>query len=400
MQKISRYIAILGVSLLTGCATSKVERLHTTTTKLSEDVEKYAALSNKSIDFNRELNYYLTKQMYSEQLSPEPSFDLQKNKELAADRFNTGFSTLYDNREREEAFKLQNAALVTYFKSLPLILENKNADINGVVKSIDQLNQVIEKNSKVSDELKEGLKKQESNLIGKSLSSGFSHYQYHIFKKAIKNHYPVILKSILYQKAYFDENNGTATDQMNRKYFDDLEALRANYVSQSINLANLPIKDEARWNPIYPQEQLDKVAALAQQPYKLVVVGPNEPPVTENQRVKSQAYLEYCQLDQKKQSQIFDKRKLKYAEQTLNFKNLQGQVVNRGYFDIEGAFKDSGDQVACEFINIMGLLSEHDFDRIELKTWEKSISDYDKLIDHVRPHYNQKKEVKKNDESN
>ncbi|MHA3104600.1 hypothetical protein [Acinetobacter sp. ANC 3791] len=393
MTKITLYVAICGM-LLTGCVSSKVERLHTTMTDLSQDVESYTALSNKSIDLNRELGKFKTHEMYSEQLRPDQNQDLQKNAKLAADRFNYGFNTLYGNKEREEAFKLLSVSLVNYFKTLPLILENKNADINGVVKSIDQLNQVIEQNSTVSEDLKEGLKKQESELIGKSLSSGFSAYQYHIFKKAIKNHYPVIMKAIIYQRNYFNENNQLATNELNKKYFEELQKLNMNYVKQSENIAKLPLRNEARRNPVYSKEEFDKATALTKLPYKLVIVDPKKEQALDQPKVKSKAYVEYCELNVSEKNKVFERRKKKYSDQTIEFKNLQKQVIGRGYFDIEGTFEDSGDRVACEFLNIVGLLYEHNFDRIELKTWEKNISEYDKLIDYVSPLYTPKKEVK------
>ncbi|MFW1759852.1 hypothetical protein, partial [Acinetobacter guillouiae] len=74
----------------------------------------------------------------------------------------------------------------------------------------------------------------------------------------------------------------------------------------------------------------------------------------------------------------------------VRFKTEEYKIL----FDIEKYYKNSGDQVICEMINIVGLLNEHNFDQIELTTLERNLNTYEELMNYISPRPKAKEEGK------
>jgi outer membrane murein-binding lipoprotein Lpp len=63
------FLSITISIILSGCVSSKVEHLHTTTTELSANIEKFVELSNRTADLNRTLKLQDEQSFLSKQLS-------------------------------------------------------------------------------------------------------------------------------------------------------------------------------------------------------------------------------------------------------------------------------------------------------------------------------------------
>lgn len=380
--------AILTVSvcfwMLAGCVSTKVDRLHTTTTKLSTDIDKFAELSNKSIEFNTALTLSERKKSLLRQLEPTGSNTGKQDYERIEKEFSKNYEILYLSKLNNQALKEQNELLVKYFKTLPLILENKNADVNGLVKNIDILNQAIEQSVTSDDELKGGLNDNEKDVISKSISSGYSAYQYHIFKKSIKNHFPIIIKALLIQKLSFKDNYIKAARGLNKEYFSAYTDIKKSYINQySENLSG--VKTD---KPSYGDEDFAKIEQLIKKPYVIVNLDSTGSEEITTPKVKSQAYKQHCESssDPRVQERLSRERQLnyiEYKEMVINPYDQNNKENKKVYFDIEQKFKNSGEQVVCELINIVGLIKENNFDRIELVTFENEMENYSQLLDYI-----------------
>ncbi|WP_419299203.1 hypothetical protein [Acinetobacter guillouiae] len=194
--------------------------------------DKYAKLSDRAVDNYQALVLKEQKNELSIGLLPSENMnsDIQKNSPQT--KFNTSYRIIYKNQIRNAAIKRQSKDLAEYFKSLPLILEDKKADINGLVKDIDIMNQVIEQNITLDKKFEGRLKVAQSDSISNTLSSGFRLYQYHIFKKTIRDHYPIIIKALVNQRIFLAENAESSTKNLNKKYFESYKSLNDAYVGQ------------------------------------------------------------------------------------------------------------------------------------------------------------------------
>jgi len=350
--------------ILTGCMTSKVNRLHSTTNQLSNDVDSYVELSNKVVDLNNKVIVLKQQKSLTSLMrdSPDLSSD-EKNKKEASSEFALTYETLYMNKELALALNKQNAMLSEYFKKLPLILDDKKADIEGLVNNIDIMNQVIEQNIPDKSELKGRLSKNESSAITKTLSSGFSVYQLHYFKKAIDRHYPVIKNALVLQKAFIKYNSIQAVTGKNIDYNIKYENQKNNLVNKHLTA----LKKTDRAQETFNQDQMKTMEEQIAQPFKLQRVNTTGINKNPKNKVLSKDYIEIC-MD-KKQSSL---------------------VSTESYYDLEQQFTDKGDKVVCEFINILGLLKERKFDLVELSTFENSIKEYNDLVDFINKDYKPK----------
>lgn len=389
MNKKLLCVLLLPLSI-TGCTTSKVARLHTTSTNISSSLDKYSKLTDDAIEFNRILLLDRQQALLSNGLitttSPLASSPNSK--------FNTGYAVIYKNQIRNEAFKQQNINLMLYFKQLPLILEDKKADISGLVKNIDQLNQVIEKSVGKGEEIKGGLQEYESDVITKSLSSGFSYYQYKIYKKSVDKTVPVIIKALDSQRLLFRENADLGAENLNNKYYKAYTGMENAYALKYESIATGKVKDK-----IYSKEEMNKVNQLTREPYRLVDVENVEKSFKSVPIVMSQRYKDLCINSEQEQKANESFLKANSDHQITMTVYTQGKPnKNKKFiFDIERKYASSGEQMVCELINIMGLIEEHNFDRIDIATFEQRLNDYDQLMKYVSKAYQSKAEENKND---
>ena len=170
--------------MLTGCMSSKLDRLHSTTTQLSTDMDTFVGISDKSIKLNNLSVLMEQKNALSNHLIPTENLTEKERIQESKNSFSQIYQKIHTKQEQNKALKKQSIALAAYFKKLPLLLEKKNPDVTGLVKNIDILNQVVEKNLTDKDKLEGRLSGTQVDVLSKPIMSGFRAYQYHIFKKS------------------------------------------------------------------------------------------------------------------------------------------------------------------------------------------------------------------------
>jgi hypothetical protein len=232
--------------------------------------------------------------------------------------------------------------------------------------------------------------------------SGFRAYQYHIFKKSFKEHYPVIMNALLDQKLYFRDNYISATDDLNSTYFGSFKKLKQAYVTQYLRLSQEAARTGKDVKNTYSDEEFKKLEALVQQPYKRMTLNDLQNSLPLHPSLQSQAYKEYCGLatNPKKQEWIKEQQAKAIKKNStflttiygLNKDNKLEEV--KGFFDIEQQYQNTGEALICELINIVGLMNENQFDHIELSTFEKYMTEYSQLLEFVTKQYEPKKEEK------
>ncbi|WP_139113953.1 hypothetical protein, partial [Acinetobacter seifertii] len=185
---------IAGSFLLTGCMAAKVDKLHTTTVQLSNDVDSYVKMTDKVVELNNQgFLYYSSNPYFTTYLrSYENSLTPNQKKELDKISFNTQFLINYRNYSLGEDIKKQTSQVSIFFKILPQVLESKDLEPNfqSLVKNIDNLNQTLEKNLNAENgELVGKLKERDIDLINKIFAEGYKKYQLKKFEEILGNQY-------------------------------------------------------------------------------------------------------------------------------------------------------------------------------------------------------------------
>jgi hypothetical protein len=373
---------IAGSFLLTGCISAKVEQLHTTTTQLSTDIDNYVAMSNRVV----ELNQKSTSSIINLNLDQGVRTLINKNEALGEESddtkdFNRNFIEIYINYSLAEDVKQLNNLVSEYFKTLPKILENKDIDdkVKGLVKNIDVLNQAIENNLSVEDaNFKGGLKPVQEELIDKTLVYGLKIYQYHLFEKEIERHHNILLNSLILLKYYTYATNQKATFNLNNEFWKTHKYLLDSYIKQHIEAS----KDQSidRTNIEYRNEDFEKMEAFLKQPIILNSSYNHSIDMSKPNKYRSNTYLETCTSNTDNlTSDLFKK------PNTIQFYNVKNPNIKpvEYSFNLEKIVYLRGDAPTCELINIIGLLKEKKYNQIELKTLEKTTSNYNAVLDYL-----------------
>lgn len=395
MEKNILCIAIMA-SLLTGCISSKVNNAHTTSANLSQDIDKFVMLSNTSIELNKALA--LKEQDHQLGNGLFPSMSLRKTDRESTVKYNTfqTYDLIYSNKEVNEAYKKQNQLLMEYFKNLPLILEDKSVDVAGLVKNVDYLNQVIEKNVSEDGQVNVGINEVEKDLITKTISSGFKFHQYKVFKNAIHEQFPIIIEALYWQKVLFKDNaNYISDNHLNEKYSFEYRNIEKNLLNQFNVYDDLRVRG-GKPVPTYNLKEIKNLDELSSQPYtyfnylKPVDYKYDEP------TVKSATYIKICENDKNKQENEFSKFVTQNKNNLVEIKDVSQEPPTFQYvfYDVERKYLQSGDQLICELINVVGLMQENKFDDVKLKGLEKYLSNYDELLKYFSNLYLPKKEEK------
>lgn len=384
----SKIIALIaGSILLTGCITSKVERLHAITSQLSPEIDKYISMSNRVIDINHKSVIKLKKEALDTNLEDEirgrKNEELYKNEEIA---LNSALLQMYYSYNNTELFKQQNIYISEYFKALPKVLEKQEIgnNIEGLVNNIDVLNQIIEKNITVSDELKGRLKPNEASLIESVLSNGLSLYQYSKFKKSIDRSYDVILKALSTQRLSIFTGNQVKFGNLNNNFNNTRLALVHSYKKQMSDAKNLPQSE--RMKLTYKDEDFKKLLELSQQPYSL---KPNSNTTTPNiavARYRSVAFQQNCSnslLDESNPLMNNVQDQQDTFEAQLETKSESPNSTFK--YDFKKLALKSGEKPICELIDIIGLLKEKKYTQIESSTLSREVDKYNKILDFVDP---------------
>lgn len=398
----SKIIALIaGSFLLTGCITGKVERLHTTTSQLSNEVDNYVSMMNRNIDLNHKADLKLKRKVLDLRLQDtiRGSNELYETDTLA---LNSVLAQLYYNKNNAELYKKQNKYISNYFKSLTNILEEKEIanNIEGLVKNVDVLNQVIEKNIKIEDELKGRLKPNETSIIESTLSNGFKIYQYHKFRKGVDNSYDVILEALYLQKLNIIIGNHGLFLDLNENAFTSRESLVSSYNKQ-ISEAKKLVASENQQKIVYKEEDFKKLTELAHQPYMLQRVDTENQPTNVTSSYRSEAFRKLCPAPEIKKAdnslgailpplntfdakiEIKDPSQYKNTSQTFKYK-----------FEIESFALKSAEIPVCELIDIVGLMKEKKYSQIETTSLKRGIENYNKILDFVDPDSQKKEEDK------
>ncbi|GAM29709.1 hypothetical protein P23_0203 [Acinetobacter calcoaceticus] len=387
---------IAGSFLLTGCITSKVERLHATTSRLSPEIDKYVSMSNRVIDLNHKSVMKFKKEAFDTNLQDKirgrKNEELYKSEEIA---LNTALIHMYSSYNNAELLKQQNIYLSEYFKTLPKLLEKQDIgnNLEGIVNNIDVLNQIIEKNLTIADELRGHLKPNEASLIESTLSNGLSLYQYEKFRHSIDRSYDVILKALRLQKFSIFTGNQILYSFLNQNFNNSRKALVDSYIKQMSDARSL--NDSERRKVVYKEDDFNKLIELSQQPYK---IKPSDDTKTSNvnlARYRSVAFQQYCSASLLNENNplltnIQDKEATfeAYLRPNSESHNLSFS------YDIEQFGLKSGEKPVCELIDIIGLLKEKKYSQVESSTLSKDIAQYNKILDFVDSD-NQKKQEDK-----
>jgi hypothetical protein len=375
-------IAVMA-SLLTGCISTKVNNAYTTTKSLSENVEKFSKLSNKTVELNRILSLNERQRNLSDNLLPGNETNNLERDKNSSSNFYTAYRTMYHNKTSNDAYILQNKYIVEYFKQLPLILEDKSVDIGGLVKNIDTLNKIIE--DKVTDEETPvpGLNEVQTSLITRGLSSAFKARQYAIFKKINQVYSPIILKALDNQQKLFRINGLlVSNEKLNNEYYLNFIKLQNAYIKQYRDEAIKLGKNPNGSIPVYSFDEIKKIDIQVNNPFTLISSKNLNINSKFKPKVESEAYKSKCiksNEQQKKDMKTFlannDKNWIKIGDP------LFGTVSNeKVLFDVEYSFQQSGSDLICNFINIVGLMSENNTYNIELSKFEKNMQNYETLL--------------------
>lgn len=384
----SKIIALIaGSFLLTGCITSKVDRLHATTSQLSTDVDNYVVMSNRNIDLNQKADLKLKQTLMDLRLkdadTTKSSKDIFDNDSLA---LNSTLVQMYYSYNNSELFKQQNKYISEYFKQLPKILEEKEIgnSVQGLVNNIDVLNQVIEKNITIADDFKGRLKPNEASLIESTLSNSFKIYQYHKFRQAIDRPYDVIIEALSNQKTYIFSGNEALFLSLNQKAYKNREALVDSYNNQISQAKSLPFSERVKLT--YKDEDFKKLMELSQQPYNLQRVDTVNQPVNSLSRERSMAYKKICS------TYTIDDFNNQYGNAGLPQNTFDGKI---GYqpnsptykynFDIEQLALRSAEVPICELIDIVGLLKEKKYSQVESTSLNRGVAEYNKILNFIDP---------------
>jgi hypothetical protein len=363
---------IAGSLLLTGCATSKVERLHSTTTQLSTGVDSYVTLTNKVVDFNEKYSLYIDGKQRLELKMKTPLLGMsQKEKEDYNEKnFNRFFLTEYKEYSLGEDARNQSADLSEYFKILPKSLESENLDTNfeGLVNNIDILNKSIEeKIPKDVDGLKGNLTPVEKDLINKIFMEAYKAHQYNQFDERIKDQYIIILQAIINLKDYTHYTLSPVASGLNKDFEDSHQALLASYKKQQKEANLSPAKKS---KAVYSNEDLNKFYELFKQP---IVPNSSSNFLTQEkpQQGRSKLYTEFCRSN----LSLNNYYKIEWYD-----KNPSNQPIDYS-FDFEKILLVKGSEPSCELIDILGLLLEKKYNQIDLKNFEKKTADFNNIVD-------------------
>jgi hypothetical protein len=393
MDKNILCIAVMA-TLLTGCISNKVNHAHTTAVNLSQDMEKFVLLSNTSIELNKALA--LKEQDHQLGNGLLPKISLSKTDRETTVKYNTfhAYDLIYSNKEVNEAFTKQNQLLVEYFKNLSPILEDKSVDVAGLVKNIDYLNQVIEKNVSEDGQVNGGLNEVEVDLITKTLSSGFKFHQYKVFENAIREQFPIIIEALYWQKVLFNDN----ADYISGNHLNENFALEYRNIEKNL-LNQFNVYDDLRVRggkpvPTYNLKEIKKFDELTSQPYTYFNYLKPVDYKYEEPSVKSASYIKICEIDKNKQENEFSNFITQNKNNLVEVKDVSQAPPTFQYvfYDVERKYLQSGDQLICELINIVGLMQENKFDDVKLKGLEKYLSNYDELLKYFSNLYLPKKE--------
>jgi len=395
MDKKILCIAVM-TSLLTGCISNKVNHAHTTAVNLSQEMDKFVMLSNTSIELNKALALKEQDHQLGDGLFPKIS--LSKTDRETAVKYNTfhAYDLIYSNKEVSEAFTKQNQLLVEYFKSLSPILEDKSVDVAGLVKNIDYLNQVIEKNVSEDGQVNAGLNETKVDLITRTLSSGFKFHQYKVFKNAIREQFPIIIEALYWQKVLFNDNaDYISGNHLNEKFALEYRNIEKNLLNQFNVYDDLRVRG-GKPVPTYNLKEIKKFDELTSQPYTYFNYLKPVDYKYEEPSVKSAPYIEICEINKNKQENEFSNFITQNKNNLVEVKDVSQDPPTFQYvfYDVERKYLQSGDQLICELINIVGLMQENKFDDVKLKGLEKYLSNYDELLKYFSNLYLPKKEDK------
>lgn len=394
MEKKILCMAVL-FSLLSGCISSKVSNVHEMSNNLSDDVDKFIQLSNTSVELNKALVLKEQDHELSNGIFPQDKSKTKRESKVIYNTFQV-YDIIYRNKKINDAYLKQNKVLVDFFKSMPLILDDRSVDIAGLVSNVDNLTQVIEKNVSSDGKVNEGINNDEKDLVTKTLSSGFKVHQYNTFKKSIREQAPNILEALKLRKSLFKENaKYISYNFLNEKYSNDYNNIQNSILNQ-FNSNEVLIARGRKPIPQYNLKELKKIDELSNQPYIYFnTINPVDKRYDEP-KVKSAAYKKYCYADERTQKQEF----LDFIEKNKNNSIVIADVsqdppsLQSSFYDIERNYLKSGDQLVCELINIVGLMQENKFDDVHLKDFEMYLSNYDELLKYFSNLYLPKKEDK------
>ncbi|GEM_PF-3193966 len=396
MEKKILCIAIMG-SLLTGCVSNKINNAHTTAVNLSQDIDKFVILSNTTIELNNALALKEQDHIISNGLL-YPDKNLSK-----ADRKSNFKYMIYDtygimssNKRANEAHIGQNQSLGKYFKSLPLILEDKSFDVSGLVNNIDYFNQVLGKKVGEDGQAQGGLNTPEQHIITNSLNSGFKFHQYKVFQKAIKESSPQIIEALKWQQVLFMNNRLLISENhLNEQYKND-------YINNEKSLLNkFDVNEDLRKRgitplPKYNLNEVKNLSELNSQPYTYYSLLNPVDIKLEEPKVKSAAYIKNCEVSESVQKEEFKNFLKKNENNSIEIIDVSQATptFQNGFYDVERNYSKTGDQLICELINIVGLMQENKFDDVKLIGLEKYLSDYEEFLKYFSNLYLPKKEDK------
>lgn len=394
MDKKILCIAVMA-TLLTGCISSKINNASSTTKTLSNDIESFSKLSDKTIELNRVLNLREQQRNLSKDLIPGDETEDKERDKTSSTNFYSAYSALYRNNKVNDALILQNKYLVSYFKQLPLILEDKSVDIAGLVKNVDTLNQIIE--NKVTDDQTPvpGLSDVQSGIIAKALSKAFQARQYSLFKKANQLYSPIIIKALINQKLLFRSNAILASkEKINNEYYMDFIKLHGTYSNQYKNEFKILKSTSNPSIPIYSVDEIKKVEAQFNTPFILTSEKDIKKLTNYNPQFKSSAYIQECIMTKDEQD-----KDINYILSNNSNNWMTGESSLLGadsdykfIYDIENNYRRNGNDLICNLINIVGLMGENRMNDLDLAKFEKNMDDYNSLLDFFSNKYLPKKE--------
>jgi len=381
----SKIIALIaGSFLLTGCVTSKVERLHSTTTQLSTDIDNYVAMTNRVIDLNQRsyLDFNKNRLIKSNLMANDLSGSEGAVYPNDTVTFNTNLVHIYNNQSVGDKVKQQNKYISEYFKKLPSLLEDKDIgkSIEGLINNVDILNQVIEQNLVTSDEFKGRLKPNEASLIESTLNNGFKYYQYHSFRKAIDRHYDVLLKALELQKSYNYKANEFIFFDFNQQFHKQQKALVDSYIKQHIDAVKLEPGERIKVN--YSNDDFSKITEMVKQPFILTKldVKTNESQLKPDQH--SAAYIKSCSQNRVDEfRKRINDRVVEVYPFNAKLDSDKNTPLSTYVFDVEQAAKIKGEIPVCALIDIIGLLKEKRYYQVESVSLSRGVADYNKMLD-------------------